>query len=397
MTGFLNSHGTSACISGYFLPSSAFEEQDEYRNRSHDWASVEELASYDFDEDFVEHGINMRESDGDTDLFGLDDIVLDATGIVNLHAEDNPYRDFDPIYWGYCRENINIGVVREGAEVFALNIEQFENNCFVSESHIDSFLPSFSSCNRTNLRPSNQGGEIDRHNKKTSRMRKNYGSKSAKFRIDGTRARKDSRDNRIGNRQKFAEHRDYWVDVYDICEVLDLEYNPHAIPQFGIEVVGLTDDEASYYEAENRVDIAAYWEELESSWDYHFDELDHSDLFEPVNDLVVDTWERHLFPNRYERCYPHLLSSWDYYDDWGDTWFDDWRIDDSSEDDRYCDDIDLDDFDDGPTAEEWAEIDHIFAENDDEEVFIGSFKGLTRTNVIGRQNRSALNRQLMFG
>lgn len=146
--------------------------------------------------------------------------------------------------------------------------------------------------------------------------RHNGGRKLAKHRINGKRARKCSRDLRFGNRQEFAELRDYWADLYEemlgVPEFVDYP----RIPEFEPPFVGLTDEEASYYEAEMRREEAAFEAELESSlWGYHEDR-GHSAHFKPLSilDVLIEIHERHLFPENFEEPEPYRFSMFDYDD-----------------------------------------------------------------------------------
>jgi len=199
--------------------------------------------------------------------------------------------------------------------------------------------------NRTNIRKWHWSTDEMKHLRSGGRQK-------AKFQIRGKRGHKDLRDQRVGNRQCFADRRDYWAEYQDLLEELHHEWNPPAIPEFGIYVVGLTDEEASRYEAEFERDRDDYIRELEMSW------------YEPE----VDVQYR-----------PYRFSSWDYeyydpYDDYGM----------SHEDDLRCDEPDFEDKDFGPTLEEWVELDRIALERMMEEEadrFSPSFVGSQRSNL----------------
>jgi hypothetical protein len=144
MVGFLNAHGTSACINGFFLPLS-FDEQDEpVYGRS--WVSVEELAIYDpFDEEDIDHLIDMRESDGDTDLFGVWSVELDSNGIIVTSAwiDYDEFEPFDIKDWYYAR------LPEEDVESLAAEMAAEVENAELQEAKF--FFPAWSGSNRTNL------------------------------------------------------------------------------------------------------------------------------------------------------------------------------------------------------------------------------------------------------
>ena len=388
MTGYLNANGTSLGLNGQFVSINMSDEE------AREWAGVESLAIYDpFEED--DH---MREGDGDTDLFGIWNVEFCTAGRADLM--ECPYWDFgvesEPVQYADMKEWYYATMSDEEAERLAakaaakMATKEFEA--------ADRYLPS-SSSNRTHMYHINWYGE---DSDKGHRARRNVNCRQkAKFRIDGKLARKDNRDHRIGNRQKFAGLRDYWADremtMWDIY--LDGDRDP-IIPQFDIEIVGLTDDEASSYEAEYQRDRADYIRELEAAeWDDSFEDND-SLLFKSVTytDQLVEIHERHLFPERFETYRPYRYSSQDYYDDYGMDLFEpEWDC--GPDYDERDDLLDIEEIDFGPTLEEWVELDSIAFEQmleEEADRFAPSFVGSSRSNLryhINEPRRGKLKRK----
>lgn len=396
MTGYLNAHGTSLGLNGQFV--SINMSDDEAR----EWAGVESLAIYDPFEEDNDHMLDMRESDGDTDLFGISDVDLCTAGRADLMK--CPYWDFgvklEPVQYVDIKEWYYATLPDEEAERLAaeaaakMAAKQLEEEL----EAVDRYLPS-SSSNRTHMYHINWYGE---DSDKGHRARRNVNCRQkAKFRIDGKLARKDNRDHRIGNRQKFAGLRDYWADremtMWDIY--LDGDRDP-IIPQFDIEIVVLTDDEASSYEAEYQRDRADYIRELEAAeWDDSFEDND-SLLFKSVTytDQLVEIHERHLFPERFETYRPYRYSSQDYYDDYGMDLFEpEWDC--GPDYDERDDLLDIEEIDFGPTLEEWVELDSIAFEQmleEEADRFAPSFVGSSRSNLryhINEPRRGKLKRK----
>lgn len=360
MSGFLNANGTSLGLYGQFISLNMSDDE------AAEWAGVESLAIYDpFDEERIAHEIDIHESDGDTDLFGIELVELDTTGIIDLDAEDNPHRDFHPIYfddnyygWYPLPERGGVGVIHNDTEVYSVACEQFGIDCYVFEEDFeddDVEEPGFRTGVRYN-RPLTMWEEDAKwYRKYISSDRCKRGRELSKFRIDGKRSRKDNRSHRFGNRQEFAEMRNFWSDRQEMWHELACEHNEPTIPTFGIEIVGLTDDEASYHEAESEREYGEYIRELERTRWYVSLEDDYSLFFDPIAnaDKVAEVWERHLFPERFEEYRPYRFS--DYYDDFG--YYD--QFYEEPEDYRHCDEPDWDDFSFGPTLDEWEELDRL--------------------------------------
>lgn len=371
MTGYLNANGTSLGLNGQFV--SINMSDDEAR----EWAGVESLAIYDpFEED--DH---MREGDGDTDLFGIWNVEFCTAGRADLMK--SPYWDFgvesEPVQYADMKEWYYATMSDEEAERLAakaaakMATKQLEQEL----EAVDRYLPS-SSSNRTHMYHINWYGE---DSDKEHRARRNVNCRQkAKFRIDGKLARKDNCDHRIGNRQKFAGLRDYWADR----EMTMWDRDP-IIPRFDVEIVGLTDDEASSYEAECQRDRTDYIRELEAAeWDDSFED-DDSLLFKSVTytDQLVEIHERHLFPERFETYRPYRYSSQDYYDDYGMDLFEpEWDC--GPDYDERGDLLDIEEIDFGPTLEEWVELDSIAFEQmleEEADRFAPSFVGSSRSNL----------------
>lgn len=150
--------------------------------------------------------------------------------------------------------------------------------------------------------------------------------------------------------------------------------------------MGMTDKEAFLYEMEFALEVEAHKRELEeSAWYRCFYETDYSEFFAVTNQSEAEkAWERHFFPERFEEYRPYRFSSldWDYMDDYGyyNRFYD--RDEDLLDDDRHCDEHD--DFDDGPTAAEWEEIDRLAIEKileEEADRFSPSFGGSRRSTL----------------
>ena len=393
MTGYLNAHGTSMALYGHFV-SLTCENDD-------DVAALENAGLITFPD--VDREVFEDELDDEhNDILYCELIRLDNTGRADLMK--CPYGDFgvesEPVQYADMKEWYYATMSDEEAERLAakaaakMAAKQLEEEL----EAVDRYLPS-SSSNRTHMYHINWYSEDD---DKEHRARRNARChQKAKFRIDGKLARKDNRDHRIGNRQKFAGLRDYWADrevtMWDIY--LEGDRDP-IIPQFDIEIVGLTDDEASSYEAEYQRDRADYIRELEAAeWDDSFEDND-SLLFKSVTytDQLVKIHERHLFPERFETYRPYRYSSQDYYDDYGMDLFEpEWDC--GPDYDERDDLLDIEEIDFGPTLEEWVELDSIAFEQmleEEADRFAPSFVGSSRSNLryhINEPRRGKLKRK----
>lgn len=377
MVGFLNAHGTNPNIfDGQFQDLDfglADDVASDDRREVLEWVSVEELIGT--------HDEPVAPERFDADL----ELTIWSTPLLGA--------DYD--WYSAEIEDDYCGIaVRIDGSVFL-------HEDYPVNANDDSYLPSFSS--NIEQRQPLTWTEIElrsRWNKYPWRSH-NCGRKPAKFRIDGKRDRKDNRDHRIGNRQKFAGLLDYWADremtMWDIY--LEGDRDP-IIPQFDIEIVGLTDDEASSYEAEYQRDRADYIRELEAAeWDDSFED-DDSLLFKSVTytDQLVEIHERHLFPERFETYRPYRYSSQDYYDDYGMDLFEpEWDC--GPDYDERDDLLDIEEIDFGPTLEEWVELDSIAFERmleEDAESFSPRFVGSRRSTLrehISEPRRGKLKRK----
>lgn len=198
MTGFLNAHGTSMALYGHFVSLSC--ETDD------DVAALENAGLITFPN--VDCEVFEDELD-DNNILYCELAKLDNTGRADLMK--SPYWDFgvesEPVQYADMKEWYYATMSDEEAERLAakaaakMATKEFEA--------ADRYLPS-SSSNRTHMYHINWYGE---DSDKGHRARRNVNCRQkAKFRIDGKLARKDNRDHRIGNRQKFAGLRDYWAD-----------------------------------------------------------------------------------------------------------------------------------------------------------------------------------------
>lgn len=346
MVGFLNAHGTNPNIfSGEFQGLDfGFADDvlsDELREAT-GWVSIDELAGTP-NEPSIEPDMDMELTIWSSPLLGSD------------YDWNCPEEDDRP----------GIAVLADGTCIYLDDFEELEaigQRPLCRFKYDDTYMPSFSSNNRSNV------GVVNWWNQEYTWPRRNRGRKTAKYKIDGKRGRKDLHNQRFGNRQEFAGRRDYWADVFDIYAELAAEWNPPSIPTFGIETVGLTKEEASYYEAETAREVEAYERELD--WlDWYVEESDYSRDFAPILNLNQYIWDREENPYRYRDSVfdefnrihnidqrPYRFSSWGYhdgYDDWGWGYYDD-----SHEDDRHSvggHDDELN-HDDGPTLDEYLAI-----------------------------------------
>jgi hypothetical protein len=381
MTGFLNVHGTSMALYGHFISLSC--ETDD------DVAALENAGLITFPD--VDREVFEDELDDErNDILYCELIKLNNTGRADLMK--CPYWDFgvesEPVQYSDIKEWYYATMSDEEAERLAaeaeveMAAEQLEREL----KEADVFMPSFSS-NRDKRLLTYLEAE-DHWFRSNFWNGRNRSKKQAKFRIDGKRGRKDNRDHRIGNRQKCAELRDYWADDHSMWEEFFLEENPAAIPTFGIEIVGLTDEEASRHESEFDREAMNDWLDWSKS---------DSNAFDPITNATTNKkiWEQHLFPERFQDYRPYRYSSQDYWDDFGlDLFEPDWYYgpehDDPQEENHHFD---------GPTLEEWLELDAIaFEQMLEEEVdrFAPSFTGSKRSNLryhISEPRRGKLKRK----
>ena len=407
MTGFLKPHGSSIGIGGEFVSLNMSDDEIEAGAHEHPDLSV---LPFDVDRVFED------ELDDDKDVIFCGRVKIDSAGIIDLDCLSNPHRNFDPHTWDDWNgewvpnaEFDGFGVVRDDKEVFSLAYSQFEYQCDERDKEEDfrsldrysyedpTLMPSFSS-NREGMRPLTEDEGEYRWYRSHMWYGRNCGRKQAKWRSeDGLRARKSSRSDRHGNRQEFAELRDYWADLYEEMLTIPEFVDYPRIPEYGVEMVGLTDADASYYEAEAQREREDYIRELEmAAWEANFD-WDYSHIFDPVNNtgLLTNIWERHLFPEQFEDYRRYRFSEWDHYDDFG---YYDER--DRYDDDRHLDGLDLGDLsDEGPTLEEWTELDRIAIERlleDEDDRFSPSFVGSRRTMLryhLSEPRRGKLKRK----
>jgi hypothetical protein len=340
----------SLCPQGNdFRFAASLEEQDEPLRTASGWISIDELIGTP-EEPSIEPDMDMELTIWSSPLLGSD------------YNWDWPEEDDRP----------GIALLADGTCIYLDELQELEAvglRPLCRFKYDDSYMPSFSSNHDKRIL---NWSEADRKWDRKWRNRK--ARTAAKFQIDGKRGQKDLRDQRFGNRQEFAERRDYWADVFDIYAEIAAEWNPPSIPTFGIETVGLIKEEASFYEAETVREVEAYERELD--WlDWDIEEPDYSRDFAPILNLNQYVWDREENPYRYrdsvfdefnrihdidQRSY-HFSSRdhYDGYDDWG------WGYhDDSYEDDRHCADDHDDELnhDDGPTLAEWMEMDRLAME-----------------------------------
>lgn len=139
-----------------------------------------------------------------------------------------------------------------------------------------SFMPSFSS-NHEGPRQLTWTEAEDKWFRSHIYYGRNGGSKQTKWRSeDGKRARKSSRSDRHGLRKELALMRDIHANRYHEWEDFYLEWNPPAVLEFGVEVVGITDAEASWYED---IEPESYRFSY-SDYADNGDDYDYPDLFE---------------------------------------------------------------------------------------------------------------------
>lgn len=151
----------------------------------------------------------------------------------------------------------------------------------------------------------------------------------------------------------------------------------------------LSDEDRAFYEADYIRFVESYVREIDSQ-------------FDPVtqSNIVVDTWERHLFPERFDdfRTYSYH-GDYDYYDGYGDNYF---FGDDRMYYGQFEDDPDYPKSDDWREQEEWnhfsqldsaddlenQRVDDIVADNDNVDMFNPSFVGRRSPSRAGnRQSR----------
>ena len=393
MVGFLSAHGSSLGLNGQFVSLNMSDDEIGVGAHEHPdlivWSMTEdssaeaneldnELVPFDY-EPWFDHNHN-EEDDGPAIALLADGtrIILDDDFFFSKPARaEKVEADYS--------HNLELT-----AESYTRSLDRFE--------HSDNYLPSFSSNREPHYRLSYWEDDARWYRSCIRSNRHNRGRKQAKWRSDnGKLARKDSSRWSLRHAQVamsdwyYLEHQAYTAEDY-LSEHLTM----------------LAESDHAFYEA----DYVRFVAKSEREADSHFDPVTQSDL-------VQETWLRHMFPERFEPIRAYHFSDMDYYDD--GYWYDDsWAYHEDSEQDEsessfmspayqremrrfrllgieepicvnghpigYRDS-------EPDVEEEWAS-----AENDnDDEVLIGSFKGLTRTNIIGRQNRSALNRQLMFG
>ena len=383
MVGFLSAHGTNPNIfSGQFQDLSfSFADDvitDDCRE-SLEWVSIDDL---------IDTADEPHEEPFDSDF------EMTSWSSPYLGSDYDWNDDFDT-YSG-------IALSADGAffsyEDYPAWLEVPSTNRAIWHELSNSFMPAFSSNREPHHRLTYEEDDARWHRRCIRSNRHNRGRKQAKWRSDnGKLARKDSSRWSLRHAQVamsdwyYLEHQAYTAEDY-----------------LGEHLAMLAESDQAFYQA----DYVRFVAKCDRDADSHFDPVTQSDL-------VQETWLRALFPERFEPIRAYRFSDMDYYDDcYGHD--DSWAYHEDSEQDesessfmsaayqwemRQLRLLGIEEpicvnglpinYWDGETyaEEEWAS-----AENDnDDEVLIGSFKGLTRTNIIGRQNRSALNRQLMFG
>lgn len=358
MVGILHAHGTGASLSGQILDLTSFlaiDIRDDDRREPVTFINIEDLIDTAAEPAVEAEMVDFEEIDTDLEMTIrssplLGDNFYDHPGVALLADGTRLILDFD-----------NVDIENDRARDLT-PVCRFEYD--------DKYMPSFGGHNRTNVREFTRIEQNERFDRYMRRYgKRNNGGKRAKFQIDGKRACKSSRDHRLGNRQVFASMRDNVATMVEVWETFWAE-QAQKENTFEPSFVGLTDEEASYYEAEAAQQKVAYVRELEMSAWYDSFDRDYSHLFESVTNgmLIVEVWERHLFPEQFEPApEPFRLRLSDYYDDWDGGWHDDWRYDDHLEDHRHCHE---DHEDDGPTlaemiAIEMAAIERIFEEEAD--------------------------------
>lgn len=357
MTGFLNSHGSSMGLYGQFI--SLESENDD------DVAALENaglITYHDFEQE------SLDKSDEDLtyeDAVRIELVTLDSTGIIDVNAEDNPYRDFGR---HYIESDSSYGN---------------DNYYYVTD------MPSFSS-NHEKRRLNYWEAE----EKWFRKWRNRHSRKPANWRdTDGRRYRKDAT-----NRWSIRHAQVAMVDAY--C----LEHQEYTAEDY------LRDHRALAIETER----AAYAIELQRDLEEYERALELSDWLDPVEPIDADMFDD----------FPFGIDPWHmgYPDDREWDWMND-RVEEdvtislspayhhelhrlqllgleepiafngrplsTLRDGSWWDEVDGD----------WGNCDRR-ADNDDYllgQSYIGYFKGLTRTNVLSRQNRAVLTRQLLAG
>ena len=417
MVGFLNAHGTSLGLNGQFVSLNMSDDEIEVGTNENPALIVFQNAENELDVDSLTYEDNVA----------LELIKLDTTGIVDLYTDDNPYLYFfanrGHMYpnYGDDFDTPAIALLEEGGRIVFQDEREYSycvevDTCTIFESygvevtaesytrsldrfeHSDNYLPSFSSNREPHHRLSYWEDDARWYRSCIMGNRHNRGRKQAKWRSDnGKLARKDS--SRWSLRHAQIAMSDWYY----------LEHQAYTAEDYLGEHLAMQDEsEQAFYEA----DYVRFVAKSERDADSHFDPVTQSDL-------VQETWLRALFPERFEPIRAYRFSDMDYYDD--GYWHDDsWAYHEDDEQDEsessfmspayqremrrfrllgieepICVNGHPISYRDSEpdVEEEW-----VSAENDnDDEVRNGSFRGLTRTNIIGRQNRSALNRQLMFG
>ena len=380
MVGFLNAHGTSLGLNGQFVSLNMSDDEIEVGANENPALIVFQNAENELDVDSLTYEDNVA----------LELIKLDTTGIVDLYTDDNPYLYFfanrGHMYpnYGDDFDTPAIALLEEGGRIVFQDEREYSycvevDTCTIFESygvevtaesytrsldrfeHSDNYLPSFSSNREPHHRLSYWEDDARWYRSCIMGNRHNRGRKQAKWRSDnGKLARKDS--SRWSLRHAQIAMSDWYY----------LEHQAYTAEDYLDEHLAMQDEsEQAFYEA----DYVRFVAKSERDADSHFDSVTQSDL-------VEESWERHLFPERFEECRSYRFS--DYYDDW----YDDFGYYEQFEDDRQCD-ASEDNFDDGPTAEEWVEFDRIEIEHMlDEETekfspdFCGSARSTIRNHII---------------
>lgn len=211
MVGFLNAHGTNPNIfGGQFLDLdlAGFDADDSRENRG--WVSIDELTNLNNEDIVAEESFdhNFEDIFFDNQFLGINHDNSPRLSEYELRSIEN---------WVHAR----YGPVIEMLEA-ANNPSQ--PSALVDE---DDFYEELSApSNRYKMNWWDRGLPANY-------QKRNYGRKLAKFKIEGKRSRKDKRDHRFGNRQRFANLRDYWSDTFDELVVLCREWNPPSITTFG--------------------------------------------------------------------------------------------------------------------------------------------------------------------
>ena len=388
MVGFLNAHGTSLGLNGQFVSLNMSDDEigvgahehpdlivwpneDGYSNETLDLN--DELVPFDY-KPWLDD--NQKQED-DTPAVAL---LRDKTRII---LDDDFF--FSKPVTAESKEASYSQDIELTAESYNQALDCFE--------HSDNYLPAFSSNREPHHRLTYEEDDARWHRRCIRSNRHNRGRKQAKWRSNnGKLARKDS--SRWSLRHAQIAMSDWYY----------LEHQAYTAEDYLGEHLAMQDEsEQAFYEA----DYVRFVAKSERDADSHFDPVTQSDL-------VQETWLRALFPERFEPIRAYRFSDMDYYDAGYWAYHEDGEQDESEssfmspayqremrrfrllgiEEPICVNGHPISYRDSEPDVEEeWGS-----AENDnDDEVRNGSFRGLTRTNIIGRQNRSALNRQLMFG